>query len=217
MKLNLSRVHYPITTLGPGNRVGIWFQGCSIRCAGCISRDTWEFDTPKVEIADLMSIADQWLSVADGVTISGGEPFDQAEALQSLLEDIRTRHSGDILVYSGYSFRQLNRHIENMEGLIDALITDPFIADAPQTLPLRGSDNQQLHRLTALGHQRFSDNYLATISKVRNLDVMLDDKGSAWLAGIPKRGDLDALVTYIAAEGFAAQTTQDKSGDQRCD
>lgn len=42
MRMILSRLHFPVTTLGPGRRIGVWFQGCSIRCAGCISRDTWE-------------------------------------------------------------------------------------------------------------------------------------------------------------------------------
>ncbi|MCT5046402.1 radical SAM protein, partial [Pseudomonas aeruginosa] len=27
--------------MGTGRRLGIWFQGCSIRCPGCISADTW--------------------------------------------------------------------------------------------------------------------------------------------------------------------------------
>ena len=38
--LALSRMHFPVTTLGPGNRIGIWVQGCTIRCPGCVSADT---------------------------------------------------------------------------------------------------------------------------------------------------------------------------------
>ena len=39
--VSISRLHFPVTTLGPGHRIGIWFQGCSIRCEGCLSMDTW--------------------------------------------------------------------------------------------------------------------------------------------------------------------------------
>ena len=41
MRMRLSRLHHPVTTLGPGRRAGIWFQGCTIRCPGCMSVDTW--------------------------------------------------------------------------------------------------------------------------------------------------------------------------------
>ena len=40
-QIGLNRVHFPVTALGPGRRVGIWLQGCSIRCPGCMSLDTW--------------------------------------------------------------------------------------------------------------------------------------------------------------------------------
>ncbi len=79
MMLNLSRIHFPVTTLGPGNRIGIWFQGCSIRCKGCISVDTWGMKKGSVSVDEIISVIDPWLDMADGITISGGEPFDQPE------------------------------------------------------------------------------------------------------------------------------------------
>jgi anaerobic ribonucleoside-triphosphate reductase activating protein len=42
MNIALNKAHFPVTVLGPGRRIGLWLQGCSIRCAGCVSRDTWE-------------------------------------------------------------------------------------------------------------------------------------------------------------------------------
>ena len=89
-----------MTTLGYGRRVGIWFQGCSIRCPGCISRDTWEFSEETSMALELfMASIGPWLSRADGVTISGGEPFDQPEALAAVIEELHRRQAGDILVY----------------------------------------------------------------------------------------------------------------------
>src|SRR6185369_10559474 len=101
MKVALSRVHYPVTTLGPGERIGIWFQGCSIRCPGCISADTWARRGPDLTVSHLLESMDAWLAKCDGVTISGGEPFEHPQALTELLTGIRSRGNCNMLVYSG--------------------------------------------------------------------------------------------------------------------
>ncbi|MGG7582215.1 4Fe-4S cluster-binding domain-containing protein [Rhizobium sp. Nf11,1] len=78
-------MHFPVTALGPGRRIGIWFQGCSIRCPGCISADTWTTGKGTTTLEEVVNTLQPWLPEAEGVTVSGGEPFDQQEALQSLL------------------------------------------------------------------------------------------------------------------------------------
>lgn len=55
MMLYLSRIHFPVTTLGPGNRIGIWFQGCSIQCQGCVSVDTWGTGKGGVLVNEIMT------------------------------------------------------------------------------------------------------------------------------------------------------------------
>ncbi|NVL47249.1 radical SAM protein, partial [Pseudomonas syringae pv. actinidiae] len=144
MDLSLSRMHFPVTTLGPGRRIGIWFQGCSIRCPGCISADTWGPGHRRLSLEQLIEQITPWLHEAEGITISGGEPFDQLDALRSLLEGLRRLSELDILVYSGYSLEQLDEPLLQTKGLIDALISDPYIAALSQTMALRGSDNQRL-------------------------------------------------------------------------
>jgi anaerobic ribonucleoside-triphosphate reductase activating protein len=106
-RLSLSKLHFPITALGPGRRIGIWLQGCSIRCAGCMSRDTWAFSRDSEPSEGLLERMAPWLTEADGVTISGGEPFDQPYGLLALLARLRERFKGDVLVYSGYEFEAL--------------------------------------------------------------------------------------------------------------
>ncbi len=76
----LSRVHYPVTTLGPGRRLAVWFQGCSIRCPGCVSMDTWAPGRRRDGRAVLEPGRPPSRN-ADGLTVTGGEPFDQPEAL----------------------------------------------------------------------------------------------------------------------------------------
>jgi anaerobic ribonucleoside-triphosphate reductase activating protein len=205
LKLYLSRMHFPISALGFGRRIGVWFQGCSIHCDGCISVDTWTPKTGETTISDVLESAAPWLMQADGITISGGEPFDQFPALQALLRELRPRTAGDVLVFSGYPYEQLAPELEQLSGLVDAIITDPFDARQPQTLALRGSNNQRLHRLTALGRARYVDEAVRANAP---LDLMVDTDGTVWLAGIPRRGDLERLRAVLRRTGFDCETSE---------
>lgn len=208
MNIEISRLHFPVTALGPGKRIGIWFQGCSIRCASCISVDTWGTGRGATTVGQIVSSISPWMGEANGITISGGEPFDQPEALRMLVRDIRERTDADILLYSGYPFEQIQEHIRLMQGAVDALITDPYLFDAPQTLALRGSDNQRLHLLTELGHSRFVGYDRPTSEHDMALDLMFDSEGTVWMAGIPRRGDMERLVELLASQGHSAHTSQ---------
>lgn len=201
MDLSLSRVHFPITTLGPGRRLGIWFQGCSIRCPGCISADTWGPGQRRLSPAQLLEQITPWLHEAEGITISGGEPFDQFDALISLLQGLRRLSQVDILVYSGYSLEQLDDQLSQASGLIDALISDPYDEAVNQSMALRGSDNQRLNLLTPLGRTRLGDYERPLMPNDKALDLMFDETGNVWMAGIPRRGDLLHLRDLLHDQG----------------
>lgn len=205
MDLSLSRMHFPVTTLGPGRRIGIWFQGCSIRCPGCISADTWGPGHRRLSLEQLLEQITPWLHEAEGITISGGEPFDQFDALRSLLEGLRRLSELDILVYSGYSLEQLNESLLQTKGLIDALISDPYIEALSQTMALRGSDNQRLSLLTPLGRARLGHYERPLEPTDKALDLMFDESGSVWMAGIPRRDDLLRLRDLLHEQGHHLQ------------
>ena len=88
-KLALSRLHFPIMSLGYGRRIGIWTQGCAIGCKGCMSVDTWASRPANIPVDEIVTRVDRWLAEADGITLSGGEPFDQPEAIVALLSTVR--------------------------------------------------------------------------------------------------------------------------------
>ena len=205
MDLSLSRMHFPVTTLGPGRRIGIWFQGCSIRCPGCISADTWGPGHRRLSLEQLLEQITPWLHEAEGITISGGEPFDQFDALRSLLEGLRRLSELDILVYSGYSLEQLDEPLFQTKGLIDALISDPYIEALSQTMALRGSDNQRLSLLTPLGRARLGHYERPLEPADKALDLMFDESGSVWMAGIPRRDDLLRLRDLLHEQGHHLQ------------
>lgn len=211
--IGISRIHFPVTTLGPGKRIGIWLQGCSIQCRGCVSVDTWQRAKETHSIGQVCAAVEPFLSTANGVTITGGEPFDQAPALAELLHSLRSHLAADIdiLVYSGYPIAAIQNHLDQWPGLIDALISAPFEVNAPQTQALMGSDNQELHLLTPLGHARFRPFQRCRQVEDDRLDVMFDADGTAWLAGIPRRGDMERLQAILGSRGTQVQTSEQRA------
>lgn len=188
--------------------MGIWFQGCSIRCPGCISADTWAKREPDLLVSELLNGVCDWFDQSDGVTISGGEPFEQPEGLEKLLLGIRTKWNSSTLVYSGLSFNELKAYPLVKSGLIDALISERYLQDEGQTKPLRGSDNQKLNLLTERGHQLFGQFEHSTNQFANSLDVMFDADGVVWFAGIPRRGDIKKLQEILVDQGNLITTTE---------
>lgn len=208
VRIAINKAHYPVTTLGFGRRVGIWTQGCSIRCPQCVSKDTWEHDEQRVTTVELLASAlSRWLTAADGVTISGGEPFDQPKALFELLRAVRRSNDGDILVFSGYSWELLLAKHRECVDLIDVLVTDPYRPEAGATLTLRGSDNQRICVLTGLGRSRYPANLDGQEWGVnRRLDLIIEDD-TVWLAGIPRIGEMAQLKTEFERRGIGCKTS----------
>lgn len=206
--ITINKLHFPITTLGYGRRLGIWMQGCSIRCPGCISRDTWDAEPRhRITVAKLIAGCAEWLAEADGVTISGGEPFDQPDALRELLRQLRARNTGDLLVFSGYANEKLSAQHADILALADVLISEPFVAQARQTLALRGSDNQRVFLLTPLARERYpADLDRRAWEPQRRLDLMMEGD-SIWMAGIPEPSAMAKLRAQLRAQGYDTATS----------
>ncbi|QDV68991.1 anaerobic ribonucleotide reductase-activating protein [Rosistilla carotiformis] len=199
--ISISRIHYPIHSLGFGTRVGVWFQGCQIQCPGCVSRDTWAAGTDPISLDQLTQTLAPWTAQADGLTISGGEPFDQPDAVAALVDWWRTKNVGDVLLFSGYSAEVLWTRHSDIVSKLDVLISDPYDAKQPQTQPLRGSDNQRMNLLTPLAAERY-----ASLDDSPALDLCFDDD-TVWIAGIPKPNAMAEIRKRLAAMGFAAGTS----------
>ncbi|MCC6810729.1 MAG: radical SAM protein [Deltaproteobacteria bacterium] len=213
MKIQLNKAHYPVTALGPGKRIGIWTQGCSIRCPGCVSLDTWEADRSKaMAIDDLIAWCKRVAGgAAEGITISGGEPFDQPKALAKLLDGLhRWRNTltrpFDILCYSGYRLEKLQKEHAALLAKLDAIICDPFVEALPTVRWWRGSDNQRLIVLSELGQARFGRYVDAAIDEPKRFQVVADGK-RVWFVGIPQRGDLDRIESACAERGVELAAT----------
>jgi anaerobic ribonucleoside-triphosphate reductase activating protein len=219
--LLLAKAHYPVTALGPGTRAGIWTQGCTIGCRGCLSRDTWDRDPrTAVPVDAVLGWLESLSGPVDGVTISGGEPFQQPAALAALLRGIdRWRAAApadldghvDVLVYSGYAFSRLTRSARTREILAwcDAVVAGPYVERRNDGSPLRGSANQRLVPLTELGHRRYDDVVAGTAPHDRppgapRIQVAVDEAPAGrriQYIGIPRRGDMDRLNSTLERAG----------------
>jgi anaerobic ribonucleoside-triphosphate reductase activating protein len=203
VKIRLSRAHHPVTVLGPGRRIGLWTQGCGIGCEGCVARDTWTPDpASEVDLDDILA----WcagLPDVDGVTISGGEPFDQPEALDELLARLHEWRRGrpiDFLCYSGRSLAALRARFPHILARLDAVIPGPFIADLAPGLRWRGSANQLLVPLTDLGHERY-DAEIDRPATASRFQVEVDGD-TVYQIGVPRPGDMAALEAAMARRGI---------------
>ncbi len=150
MILRLAGIQYDSIVDGPGIRLALFVQGCSHRCPGCHNPETHDPQGGKpVELSQLVEIIYGCENI-DGVTISGGEPFEQAEPVAALASAI-TEHGLDLILYSGYNFEKLqekalaDKNIYRILSLGRLLIDGPFIqSECDLTLPFRGSRNQRI-------------------------------------------------------------------------
>lgn len=146
-KISLARMYYPVKSLGPGNRVGIWMNGCGRCCTGCISPELRLYDTSKeVTVNELVQMIRSIENLIEGFTISGGEPFFKPEALNILVQSL-VNISDDILIYTGYTIEELrsqnNEAINSVLNTCAALIDGPYIKELNDSMGLRGSSNQR--------------------------------------------------------------------------
>jgi anaerobic ribonucleoside-triphosphate reductase activating protein len=209
MKISINKAHYPVTVLGPGSRIGIWLQGCSICCPGCVSQDTWTSDRSREMPVEVLLAWCRKVAPggADGVTISGGEPFDQARGLTALLKGLHRWRKAvgrefDLMCYSGYPLNTLRREHGPILALLDAIIPEPYIGGLPLAHVWRGSANQPLVPLSRLGQARYSGYLEAPAAEGKRMQVAIDGK-RLWFIGIPDRGDLAALEDLCRKRGLS--------------
>jgi len=140
---------------GPGSRCAIWVQGCPMRCPGCCNPEMLEFvEARRVTAAELLAevLAAHAAHPIEGVTLLGGEPFAQAEALAPLCLGLRAAGL-TVMVFSGYTRASLERSarpgVRALLDAIDLLVDGPFMRDQlDHERRWIGSKNQQAYALT---------------------------------------------------------------------
>jgi anaerobic ribonucleoside-triphosphate reductase activating protein len=181
--LNLAALMKATPMVGPGLRDALWVQGCSLRCPGCANQAYLAHESRRqLSIARLLRHFETRGGRIDGVSVLGGEPTEQAEAVAALLEGVQALGMSTVL-FSGHTLEHLRRNpaCHDLLAHTDLLIDGPFVtAQHDPSLHWRGSRNQRLIRLTS----RFTEADLAP--PTANGEVILSP-GSVLLHGIGTR------------------------------
>lgn|SRR5262249_9451581 len=188
---NSIRIHSFIPSTranGPGLRAGIWFQGCDLGCPGCFNPETHPSD--KISFSTIPSLVDLVAESAqhfniEGVTISGGEPFQQLPQLLKLIRMLRDRLPGlSIIIFTGYTSKEtldmLAAHGTGLGTLIDCcdvLIPGRYNQNARVAEHLKASANKTFHFFS----ERYSEKDFQTVPQA---EVIIAPNGQITLSGI---------------------------------
>lgn len=130
---------------GPGRRAVIWVQGCSLGCEGCFNPESHPEQGEESRIVPVVELVD-WLRGCDieGLTISGGEPFQQLSAVVEL--GVAARAIGlSVIMFTGYTTRQAFSKVskQTLTAACDVLIAGPYVQTLHLAEGLRGSSNKE--------------------------------------------------------------------------
>ncbi len=135
---------------GPGIRLVVYTQGCKHNCVGCHNPETHTFKGGQLVSIDEILDSIKENPLIDGVTFSGGEPFEQAEKIAILGEKIK-KLGLNVVTYTGYTYEEIIDKVDIKPGwnkllyITDILIDGKFDIDKKSMqLKFRGSSNQRI-------------------------------------------------------------------------
>lgn len=136
---------------GPGWRAVLWVQGCTLGCPGCFNPHTHSPHGGEiVPVDDLFRRLRAAGPDLEGVTLSGGEPLQQADPVLAVLERVRGETALSTLLFTGYTWDEVQRLPEaaRLRACVAVLIAGRFDARRPAARAWLGSANQTIHCLT---------------------------------------------------------------------
>jgi anaerobic ribonucleoside-triphosphate reductase activating protein len=150
MHLRVGQIVDSTEAEGPGRRFAVWTQGCTLRCTGCCNPHLFsERGGTEVDVSALLTRIAATAGI-EGVTVIGGEPFEQPAALAELARGVQALGLS-VMVFSGYTRAELEARGASLTGidiLVDGRFDEGRIDDQRRWV---GSTNQQLHFLTERG------------------------------------------------------------------
>lgn len=147
---------------GPGIRSVFFFQGCSKNCPGCQNSCTHKKSDGKT-----LSVGEAFSFIKKNcrnkkITISGGEPLEQKNALLELLSLLRSG-GFNICVYTGWNLEEIGGDVI---GKVDFIKCGSFdITRMSSNLMYVGSANQKMYKVAG--------------GKIEEMNLLFEDEISA--------------------------------------
>ena len=144
MLLRIASIEEQSSIYGPGLRFVIWVQGCTLVCKGCWNTQFWPrkggHDRTVESLVEQITKTEE----IEGITILGGEPLEQAEAVHELI--LQVKEAGlSVFLYSGFEHHELNDTQQACVNASDIVVLGRYVEDKrDMNLRWRGSSNQIL-------------------------------------------------------------------------
>ncbi len=185
--LKISHLDESTELLGPFKRFVIWVYGCCFDCEGCMALNTRFGDYEEISEINLAEKIIE--SNTEGITISGGEPFLQAEALAKLIHEVKKIRDIGVIIYSGFTIEELKESSEfkNLLSCADILIDGKYIKELDDGRAYMGSSNQRLHLMT----ERYKDIAPEYYSSYKRKTEIKIKQGKLSLTGVPSKETLE--------------------------
>ncbi len=182
---------------GPGPHYTIWVQGCTLKCPGCFNPQTHDQNTGReVKISHLLEDIKQYYQKKQiiGVTLSGGEPFQQLAELIELIALIKQHTKLGIIILTGYTLKELKnfQDLDSVVQNVDLIIAGRFNQNLKLQSGLRGSSNKNYW---------FTSNFYKKMDLdcIPLLEVITNHAGEMIISGIEPEGLFDLLKVKLGS------------------
>lgn len=165
---------------GPGMRSVLWLQGCTLNCPGCFNPQTHsQHAGSPVSVDELLARILAQNSQIEGITVSGGEPFQQAASLSILLHAVKQATTLSVVLFTGFSWTEVNCFSEADKILanVDVLLAGRYQANRRVASGLLGSSNKTVHFLSSRYRQ-------ADLDQVPETEIVIQSNGDIRVSGI---------------------------------
>ncbi len=129
---------------GPGKRLLLFTQGCSLHCKGCVNKHLWQFGVgANITVEEVLELCQD----VEGITFHGGEPLDQSGGVLEIVKALKSAGK-TVILFTGYQYKELSKSSQKrVWSLSDLVVSGRYIEEKRNIyLQFRGSTNQRVYR-----------------------------------------------------------------------
>ena len=129
---------------GPGKRLLLFTQGCSLHCKGCVNKHLWQFGVgANITVEEVLGLCQG----VEGITLHGGEPLDQSEGVLEIVKALKSVGK-TVILFTGYQYKELSKSSQKRAWELSDLVISGRYVESKRNIYLqfRGSTNQRVYR-----------------------------------------------------------------------